>query len=75
MKPRDDERATFSLALTIVGMLFTVAGIVMVRAGGGAGIVGLLLVMFGLGGVLQAILVRIGFVPMPGPKRDREDRE
>lgn len=75
MKPHEDERARFSLALTVVGATLAVAGILLMRARGEAAIVGLVLLVFGLGGVLQAVVVRIGLVPMPGAKRKHEDRE
>ena len=75
MKQHDDERGTFSLALTVAATVFAVAGIVLLRAGGGVGIIGIVFLVFGLGGILEAILVRIGLMPMPGAKRKREDPE
>lgn len=75
MRAPGEERVMFSLALTIAGTLLAVAGIVLLRVTGAAGIIGLVLLVFGVGGIVEAIVVRIGLMPMPGAKREREDEE
>lgn len=68
-----DERATFSSTLALVAAVLVIGGLVLLRAGGTA--VGLVLLCFGVLGVLQAVIVRIGLSAMPETKQDRKDTE
>ncbi len=71
---RDGDRGTFSAVLTVVAIVFCVGGALLVGHAGFLGLAGWMLLLFGFGALIQAVLARLGLY-VPNGVQQEDDRE